>query len=99
MSPRTDAIHVVGAGGIGCAVGYALRAAGIDVTFVETNPTKITAGRVTVVGRPTLPARFVAFAEWSPQNDALILLCTKCYDNAAVLERLTTSAELLPIQN
>ena len=33
-----DAVHVVGAGGIGCAVGYALRAAGVPVAFVEANP-------------------------------------------------------------
>ena len=28
-----------------------------------------------------------------------VLLCTKCYDNAAVLSRLPASATLLPIQN
>ena len=36
-----DAIHIVGAGGIGCAVGYALRAAGVPVVFVEVNPAKV----------------------------------------------------------
>ena len=40
-----DAVHVVGAGGIGCAVGYALRAAGVPVVFVDANPAKVEAGR------------------------------------------------------
>lgn len=100
--PRTDAIHVVGAGGIGCAVSYALLTAGQAVTVVETNPDKIAAGDragVQVVGRPTLAASFISFAEWSPPDRALILLCTKCYDNSTVLDRLSPNAELLPIQN
>ncbi len=40
-----DAVQVVGAGGIGCALGYALRAAGVPVVFVEANPRKVVAGR------------------------------------------------------
>ena len=32
-----DALTVVGAGGIGCAVGYFLRAAGVRVTFVDAD--------------------------------------------------------------
>ena len=40
-----DAVYVLGAGGIGCAVGYALRAAGVAVTFVEANHRKVEAGR------------------------------------------------------
>src|SRR5438093_197017 len=62
-------VHVVGAGGIGCAVGYALRAAGVPVVFVDANPAKVEAGRrdgVRVGDRPALPAEFVPFAEWSP---------------------------------
>jgi 2-dehydropantoate 2-reductase len=39
-----DAAYVVGAGGIGCALGYALRAAGVPVVFVEANPRKVVAG-------------------------------------------------------
>ncbi len=48
---------------------------------------------------PPRSAAFVAFADWRPPADALVLLCTKCYDNAAVLERLPASATLIPIQN
>lgn len=97
-----DAIHIIGAGGIGCAVGYALRAAGAPVTFVETNSAKIEAGLragVRVDDRPVLSAEFVAFGDWTPDPAALVLLCTKCYDNAAVLAKLSPDARLLPIQN
>jgi 2-dehydropantoate 2-reductase len=97
-----DAIHVVGAGGIGCAVGYALRAAGVPVVFVEANPRKVVAGLregVQVAGHAPLSARFVSFGAWEPPADVIILLCTKCYDNPGVLERLPATAIVIPIQN
>jgi 2-dehydropantoate 2-reductase len=95
-------VHVVGAGGIGCALGYALCAAGVPVTFVEADPEKVSWGRahgVCVDRRPPLPARFEPFAEWELPTDGVVLLCTKCYDNAAVLARLPASAAVLPVQN
>ena len=97
-----DAVHIVGAGGIGCAVGYGLCAAGFSVLFVDTDRAKIDWGRrygVAVDGLPPRRADFVAFDDWRPPADAVILLCTKCYDNAAVLERIPASATLIPIQN
>ncbi|HEY7329565.1 MAG TPA: ketopantoate reductase C-terminal domain-containing protein [Gemmataceae bacterium] len=97
-----DAVHVVGAGGIGCAVGYALCASGSSVLFVDADPAKIAWGRrygVAVDTLSPLPAAFVSFDEWRPPADAVILLCTKCYDNAAVLERIPESATLIPVQN
>lgn len=102
MEPRVEAIYVVGAGGIGCAVGYALRAAGVPVTFVDTDPAKVHWGRVhgvRVDRRPPLPATFQPFAEWQPPAQATLLLCTKCYENNTVLARLPASATLIPIQN
>jgi 2-dehydropantoate 2-reductase len=95
------AIHIVGAGGIGCAVGHAL-AEDAAVTFVESSTAKIAYGRqfgVAVDRRQPRPAAFVPIAEWSPPTGAFVLLCTKCYDNAAVLARLPDSACLVPIQN
>ncbi len=95
-------LHVVGAGGIGCAVGHALLSARVPVTFVEANADKVRWGRahgVCVEGRPARAAAFVDFADWSPPADGTALLCTKCYDNAAVLDRLPASAALVPIQN
>ncbi len=95
-------ICVVGAGGIGCAVGYALRAAGVPVRFVDANPNKVAFGQrdgVRVGERPPLPATLVSFDEWVPAADATILLCTKCYDNAAVLRKLPSGVPLIPIQN
>jgi len=96
-----ESITIIGAGGIGCALGYALRVANWNVTFVDANESKVESGRrdgVEVVGRPALAATFVLFKEWYQQSDERILLCTKCYDNATVLERLTTN-EVLPVQN
>jgi 2-dehydropantoate 2-reductase len=97
-----DAVHVVGAGGIGCAVGHALCAAGVAVTFVDADPQKVTAGRehgVGVEGQAPQRVSFVLFAEWAPPRGVPVLLCTKCYDNAAVLARLPEGADLVPIQN
>src|SRR5207249_3658476 len=95
-------ITVVGAGGIGCAVGYALSRAGVCVTFVEADAAKVEWGRahgVSVDHRPPHRAEFVSFDEWQPIPTSTILLCTKCYDNPAVLRRLPGSAVLIPIQN
>lgn len=97
-----DAVHVVGAGGIGCAVGHALCAAGVAVTFVDADPEKVAWGRehgVGVEGHAPQGAAFVPFADWVPPGGATVLLCTKCYDNAAVLARLPEGADLIPIQN
>jgi 2-dehydropantoate 2-reductase len=95
-------IFIVGAGGIGCAVGYGLLFAGIPVVFVETDEHKIRWGRWLGVGvdrRKNLPAQFISFDDWQPPSQATVLLCTKCYDNAQVLARLPSDATLVPIQN
>lgn len=97
-----EPVTIVGAGGIGCAVGYALRAGGAAVRFVEANPAKVEAGRrdgLRVDDRPAFGAEFVPFDEWTPAPNATVLLCTKCYDNAAVLAKLPPTATLLPVQN
>ncbi|OAI49791.1 hypothetical protein AYO44_06230 [Planctomycetaceae bacterium SCGC AG-212-F19] len=99
---RAGAIDIIGAGGIGCALGYALRAAGRDVTFVDANPVKVAWARahgVCANGHPPLPATFLHFDEWQPSPQSTVLLCTKCYDNAGVLARLPPGVNLLPIQN
>lgn len=95
-------VHIVGAGGIGCAVGYALRAGGVDVLFVDSNDQKVQWGNangVGVEGRGNLPARFTSFDNWKPGPQATVVLCTKCYCNAAVLARIPGSATIIPIQN
>jgi 2-dehydropantoate 2-reductase len=97
-----DTVHVVGAGGIGCAAGYALRRQGRPIVFIEANGQKVEAGQrvgVEVVGYPPLPAEFVPFADWQPPPHGLVLLCTKCYDNPAVLARVPPGVTLVPIQN
>jgi 2-dehydropantoate 2-reductase len=97
-----SSIHIVGAGGIGCAVGHSLARAGVRVTFIEADENKLAWGRrqgVAIAGREAQPADFATFRSWQPDPGVPVLLCTKCYDNAAVLERLSESAVLVPIQN
>jgi len=97
-----SSIFIVGAGGIGCAVGYALLSAGLPAVFVETNQDKIRWGRVNGVGidrRQNLPAVFQSFTDWQPPPRATVILCTKCYDNAQVLARLPADVTPVPIQN
>lgn len=95
-------VHVIGAGGIGCALGYSLAAAGWSVTFVDVNDRKVDDGLKHGVGvgdRPLRRVMFVPFREWRPKADAILLLCTKCYDNAAVLAKVPAGAMLVPVQN
>jgi 2-dehydropantoate 2-reductase len=97
-----EAVDVVGAGAIGVTVGYALLAGGVPVRFVDKDARKVAAGKrhgVRLGTEPPRPAEFLLFDHWQPQPDRWVILCTKCYDNAAVLERLTPRIPLLPIQN
>ncbi len=97
-----EPFYIVGAGGIGCAIGYALTASGSPVIFVEAQPEKLRWGRlhgVRVGRQPPQKAEFVPFDEWAPPPEATVFLCTKCYDNAAVLARLSPSVNLIPVQN
>lgn len=82
-------VTVVGAGGIGCALGCALRTGGVDVLFVDIDPAKLEWGRrngVAVDVQTPQSADFVDFQRWSPSLEDLVLLCTKCYDNREGLE-------------
>ncbi len=102
MGDLSAGMTVVGAGGIGCALGHALRLGGVDVTFVETDPSKLKWGRrngVAVDDQPRQSAEFIPLERWSPSPEELVLLCTKCYNNQSVLERIPDSVELVPVQN
>lgn len=95
-------VHVIGAGGIGVVLAWSLARAGWDVTLVERRPDKIAAGRadgLLVSGQAPVKLPFVAFADWRPPADAVLLLCTKTYDNPEVLARLETTDRLVPVQN
>jgi 2-dehydropantoate 2-reductase len=95
-------VTIVGAGGIGGSVAYALAGTGIDVTCVEVDSARIDEGNrrgLRLDDRPAVAARFVPFGEWKPKPDVPTLLCVKCYDNADVLNRLGEATMLLPIQN
>jgi 2-dehydropantoate 2-reductase len=97
-----EPLHVVGAGGIGCAVAAALREAGAAVTLVDADPVKVAWARMhglRVDRRPPQPIDCTTFTDWTPPAHGLVILCTKCYDNDTVLARLPASVILLPIQN
>ncbi len=97
-----EKVVIVGAGGIGCALGYSLLRSGREVHFIETNRHKIDFGQksgVQVRGHTALPAPFFDFETWSPHENDLIILATKCFDNSAILARLPRSVRLLPVQN
>ena len=99
MKPR---VHVVGVGGIGVVLAWSLAHAGWDVTLVERSPEKIASGQadgLVVAGHAPVQLPLVAFADWQPPTDAVILLCTKTYDNPTVLSRLKTTRRLVPVQN
>lgn len=95
-------IHVLGAGGIGVAMAWSLMRNGSDVTVVDTHAGKVKAGRengLTVAGHETVFPAWNAFEEWTPPADAVVLLCTKTYDNPMALTRLRNVARLVPVQN
>src|SRR5687768_5683032 len=64
-------VYVVGAGGIGCTVGYALlRNGSQQVVYVESNVRKVEWGRrngVRVVGHEPWPVEFVHSDDWRPR--------------------------------
>lgn len=95
-------IHIVGIGGIGAVVGWALAQMGYTVVLIDNHPGKIAEGRkngITLTGLGTQHISIVAFDDWVPPAEGFILLCTKTYDNPAVLARLSDDAFLVPIQN
>jgi 2-dehydropantoate 2-reductase len=95
-------LYVVGAGGIGCAVGYTLALADARPILVDTNAEKVRWGQANGLhldNRPPQSVAIMSFDDWRPEPGATVLLCTKCYDNAEVLARLTTNVTLIPIQN
>ncbi|VTS06232.1 ketopantoate reductase family protein [Tuwongella immobilis] len=96
-------IRIVGAGGIGCTVAAILAQVGTPVELVEANPEKVAWGQrhgVEIVGRSAIRIPIHTFDDWQPRPNDRIILTTKCYDNAAVLNRIgDTPVELLPIQN
>jgi 2-dehydropantoate 2-reductase len=102
LPPLTPTAHILGAGGIGIAAAACLVRAGWSVTMVDANAAKVAAGRaggMVLDDQPPMRVDFVNFDSWSPPAGATVLLCTKTFDNAAVLARLSDDQALLPIQN
>ncbi len=102
MTGTASGVTIVGAGGIGCALAHALCSGGIDVTIVEIDEEKLAWGRehgVAVDQEPGQRTKFLHFDQWHPRTENLVLLCTKCYDNRAVLDRVPDKLKLIPVQN
>ncbi len=94
--------HIIGAGGIGIAAAACLVRAGWNVTMIESNPGKVAAGRrneMMLDGQSIHGVHFVHFDDWVPPTDEVVLLCTKTFDNAPVLQRIANIRTLVPIQN
>jgi len=97
-----EAYTIVGAGGIGCALAYALAAGGSRVQCVEAAPAKLHWGRLHGLRVNRLPPRqaeFIAFDQWHPDCLSTTILCTKCYDNERVLKKIPQDWCGLPVQN
>lgn len=95
-------IHILGIGGIGTVLGWALAREGYSVILVDNHPAKVAKGGkngVTVVGLGTQAVPFMAFDDWITPKEGFILLCTKTYNNPEILARLPADAFLIPIQN
>ncbi|MEX2516204.1 MAG: 2-dehydropantoate 2-reductase N-terminal domain-containing protein [Gammaproteobacteria bacterium] len=99
-------IHIIGAGGIGIVVTWALSEAGLDVVLVEQHAAKLAAGQrdgISVAGRGRKKIPMLVFSDWQPVSNSIVLLCTKTYDNPEIIQRLQTSSagniQLIPIQN
>jgi 2-dehydropantoate 2-reductase len=98
----SNAATVVGAGGIGVALAWSLARSGWQVVLVERAAAKLAAARADGIAVDTQPAQRVqaiAFDDWQPAADALVLLCTKTYDNPQVLARIGAQLTLIPVQN
>jgi 2-dehydropantoate 2-reductase len=95
-------IDILGAGGIGVALAVALVRADRDVVLVDTVTDKIGSGRregIEVAGFPPVRCSVCAFESWQPAAATPVLLCTKTFDNAAVLAKLPAVTPLVPVQN
>lgn len=95
-------IHILGIGGIGTVLGWALAREGYSVMLVDNHPGKVAEGKkngVTIVGMGAQAVPFMAFEDWIAPKEGFILLCTKTYNNPEVLARLPDDIFLVPIQN
>lgn len=95
-------IHILGAGGIGVVLAWALVREGYPVILVDDHSGKVAKGRkegITITGMEVQQVPFMAFDDWVSPDEGFVILCTKTYNNTAVLERLSDGAFLIPIQN
>jgi 2-dehydropantoate 2-reductase len=95
-------IHIIGAGGIGVALGFSLARNGCDVNMIESQADKVAYGNkngLIVEGYDAIKVPFISFENWAATNDALTLLCTKTFDNTNVLKKIVNKQKIIPVQN
>jgi 2-dehydropantoate 2-reductase len=95
-------IHILGAGGMGVVLAWALAREGYSVILVDDRSGKVTKGRnegITITGVGVQRVSFLAFDDWVSPDEGFVILCTKTYCNTAVLARLSDDVFLVPIQN
>lgn len=95
-------IHILGAGGIGVVLAWALVREGDSVILVDDRSSKVTKGRkegIAITGMGVQQVPFKAFDDWVSPNEGFVILCTKTFNNADVLVRLSDDVFLVPIQN
>ena len=98
----TYPIHIIGAGGIGVALGFSLARNNCDVLMIESHTEKCEYGKnngLAVDDYDAIKVPFISFAEWEPTHDALILLCTKTFNNTDVLKKIINTEKVIPVQN
>lgn len=102
MSDSTGEVHVVGAGGIGCVVAWALSMAGFRVCIVESNPVRrewMSQHGIYLEGWGTIRPTVVQPSLLQSQNLDRVVVCVKSYDNPSALPIIARSQSVLIIQN
>ena len=95
-------IHIIGAGGIGVALGFSLARNGCDVNMIESQAEKVAHGNkngLIVEGYDAIKVPFTSFEHWAATDEALTLLCTKTFNNTDVLKKIVNKQKIIPVQN
>lgn len=102
MSDSTNQVYVVGAGGIGCIVSWALTVAGYRVCVVESNSTRrdwIGHHGIQLKGWGTVRPRVVEPTTFQKLDANRVVVCVKSFDNPSVIPMVKHCRSVLMIQN
>ncbi len=102
MSDSTNQVYVVGAGGIGCIVSWALTVAGYRVCIVESNSTRrdwIGHHGVELNGWGTVRPQVVEPTTFQNLIATRVIVCVKSFDNLSIIPMVKHCRSVLMIQN